>query len=84
MAARTRPLNSLLQNGVKFEFSPHHERIVRVMLDEMSSPNVLAFLDFEAAILGSRKLRLVKDTSADGLGVAIEHQQPNGLIQPVH
>ena len=84
MAARTRPLNSLLQNGVKFEFSPHHERIVRVMLDELSSPNVLAFLDFEAAILGSRKLRLVKDTSADGLGVAIEQQQPSGLIQPVH
>ena len=40
MAARTRPLNSLLQNGVKFESSPHHERIVRVMLDELSSPNV--------------------------------------------
>ena len=40
MAARTRPLNSLLRNGVKFESSPHHERIVRVMLDELSGPNV--------------------------------------------
>ena len=28
MAARTRPLNSLLRKGVKFEFTPHHERIV--------------------------------------------------------
>ena len=71
MAARTRPLNPLLQNGVKFESSPHHERIVRVMLDELSSPNVLDFLDFEAAISGLRKFRLIKDTSADGLGVAI-------------
>ena len=52
MAARIRPLNSLLRKGVKFEFSPHHERIVREMLDELSSPNVLAFPDFEAAISG--------------------------------
>ena len=28
MAARTQPLNSLLRKGVKFEFSPPHERIV--------------------------------------------------------
>ena len=28
MAARTQPLNSLQPKGVKFEFSPHHERIV--------------------------------------------------------
>ena len=41
MAARTRPLNSLLQKEVKLEFSPHHERVVREMLDELSSPNVL-------------------------------------------
>ena len=26
MAARTRPLNSLLRKGVKLEFSPYHER----------------------------------------------------------
>ena len=31
MAARTRPLNSLLRKRVKFEFSPHHERIAREM-----------------------------------------------------
>ena len=35
MAARTRPLNSLLRKRVKFEFPPHHERIVREMLDEL-------------------------------------------------
>ena len=28
MAARTQPLNSLLRKGVKFEISPHHERII--------------------------------------------------------
>ena len=83
MAARTRPLNSLLQKGVKFEFAPHHERIVREMLDELSSLNVLAFPDFEAAISGSRKFRLVTDASADGLGVVIEQQQPDGSIRPL-
>ena len=83
MAARTRPLNSLLRKGVKLEFTPHHERIVREMLDELSSPNVLAFPDFEAAISGSRKSRLVTDASADGLGVVIEQQQPDGSIRPL-
>ena len=28
-AAQTRPPSSLLRKGVKFEFTPHHERIVR-------------------------------------------------------
>ena len=83
MAARTRPLNSLLRNGVKFEFSPHHERIVREMFDELSSPNVLAFPDFKDAISRSRKFRLVTDASADGLGVVIEQQQPGGSIRPL-
>ena len=53
------------------------------MLDELSSPNVLAFPDFEAAISGSRKFRLVTDASADGLGVVIEQQQPDGFIRPL-
>ena len=83
MAARIRPLNSLLRKGVKFEFTPHHERIVREMLDELSSSNVLAFPDFEAAISGPRKIRLVTDASADGLGVVIEQQQPDGSIRPL-
>ena len=81
MAARTRPLDFLLRIGVTFEFSPHHERTVREMLDELSSPNVLTFLDFEVAISGSRKFRLVTDASADGLGVVIEQQQPDGSIR---
>ena len=82
-AAQTRPLSSLLRKGVKFEFILHHERIVREMLDELSSPNVLAFPDFEAAISVSRKLRLVTDASADGLGVVIEQKQPKGSIRPL-
>ena len=83
MAARTQPLNPLLRKGVKFEFTPHHEPIVREMLDDLSSPNVLAFPDFEAAISGSRKFRLVTDASADGLSVVIEQQQPDGSIRPL-
>ena len=83
MAARTRPLNSLLRKGVKIEFTPHHERIFREMLDKLFSPNVLAFPDFEAAISRSRKFRLVTDASADGLDVVIEQQQPDGSIRPL-
>ena len=80
-AAHTRPLNSLLRKGVKFELMPHHERIVRDMLDELYSPNVLAFSDFEAANSGLRKFRLITDASADGLGVVIEQQPPDGSIR---
>ena len=73
--------NSLLRKGVKFEFIPHHERIVREMLDELSSPNDLAFPEIEAAISGSRKFRLITDARADGLGVVVEQQQPDGSIR---
>ena len=82
IAARTRPHKSLLREGVKFEFSPHHERIVQETLDKLSSSSVLAFPDFEAAISGSRKFRLVTDASADELGVVIGQQQPDGSIRP--
>ena len=44
------------------------------MLDELFSPNVLAFPDFEAAISGSRKFRLITDASADGFGAVIEQR----------
>ena len=53
------------------------------MLDDLSRPNVLAFPDFEAAIPGSRKFRLVTDASADGLGVVIEQQKPDGSTRPL-
>ena len=52
------------------------------MLDKLSSPNVFAFPDFEAAISRPRKFRLLTDISADGLGVVIEHQQLDGSIRP--
>ena len=43
----------------------------------------MAFPDFEAAISGSRKLRLVMDASADRLGVVIEQEQTDGSIRPL-
>ena len=51
------------------------------MVDKLSSPNVFAFPDFEAAISRSSKFRLVTGISADGLGIAIEHQHPDGSIR---
>ena len=53
------------------------------MLDKLSSPNVCAFPDFEAAISRSRKFRLTIGISANELGVVIEHQQPDGSIRPL-
>ena len=53
------------------------------MLAELSSSNILAFPDFEAAISVSRKFRLVTNASTDGLGVVIEQQQPDGSVRPL-
>ena len=50
-------------------------------VSSLSSHNVLAFPDLEAAISGSRKFRLVTNASEDGLGVVIGQQQPDGSFR---
>ena len=49
MAAEIKSLNSLLKKGVKFEFTLEHIQKVHTLL-QLSSPKVLAFSDFAAAI----------------------------------
>ena len=72
MATLTRPLSNLLKNNVKFLFTTGHVEIVQVLMKRLSSPDVLAFPDFEAAMSGERPFRLITDASVDGLGAVIE------------
>ena len=54
MSTVTRPLNNLLKKGVKFVFNTEHVEIVQRLIKRLSSPDVLAFPDFRAALSGDR------------------------------
>ena len=43
-----RPITSLLKQGVKFVFTPSMETIVRTILEELSTPPVLVYPDWDA------------------------------------
>ena len=77
MSTVTRPLNNLLRKGVKFVFTTDHVEIVQSLIKRLSSPDVLAFPDFKAALSGDRPFRLIADASVDGLGAVIEQAQPD-------
>ena len=85
MATVTRSLNNLLKKGAKFAFTVEHVEIVRNLLKRLSSPDVLAFPDFKAAISGDRPFRLVTDASSsvDGLDAVIEQMQPDQSNRPL-
>ena len=82
-AALTRPLNNLLKKNAKFVFTTEHVEIVQVLMKRLSSPDVLAFPDFKAAMSGERPFRLITDASVDGLGAVIEQKQSDNSIRPL-
>ena len=82
-ATVTRPLSSLLKKGVKFVFTVGHVEIVQQLLKRLSSPDVLAFPDFKAALSGKRPFRLITDASNDGLGAVVEQAQADTSTRPL-
>ena len=83
MATLTRPLNNLLKKNVEFVFTTEHVEIVQVSMKRLSSPDVLAFPDFAAAVSGERPFRLNTDASVDGLGAVIGQKQSDDFIRPL-
>ena len=86
MATVTRSLNNLLKKGVKFAFTVEFVEIVQTLSKRLSSPDVLAFPDFKAAISGDGPFRLItdaSDASVDGLGAVIEQMQPDQSTRPL-
>ena len=82
MSTVTRPLNKLLKKGVKFVFTTEHVEIVQNLIKRLTSPDVLAFPDFKAALSGDRPFRLITDASVDGLGAVIEQAQTDSSTRP--
>ncbi|CAM9905835.1 unnamed protein product [Sphacelaria rigidula] len=72
MAARLKPLRSLLKKGTRFQFPQEHESIAKEMLLSLTGTNVLAFPHFEDAALGKRPFMLTTNASLDGLGAVVE------------
>ena len=66
MATVTRSLKNFLKKGVKFAFTVKHVEIVQTLLKRLTSPDVLAFPNFKAAILGDRPFRLIIDAVGCG------------------
>ena len=52
-------------------------------MEQLSSPDVLAFPDFDAAITGGRLFHLMTDASVDGLGAVVEQEQKYGTVRPI-
>ena len=69
MAAVTKTLNELLKKGVAFVWTQEHTQIVQTLLERLSSLDVLAFPDFDAAV--------------DGLGAVVEQEQQDGTVRPI-
>ena len=83
MATLIQPLNNLCQKNVKFVFTTEHVEIVQVLMKRLSSPDILAFPDFKAAMSGERPFRLITDASVDGLAAVIEQKQSDESIRPL-
>ena len=83
MSAKLKPINAMLKKGATFCFTADHVRIVKELMDKLSSPEVLAFPCYQGAISGERPFRLVADASENGLGAVIEQLQPDGIVRPL-
>ena len=72
LSKRIRPITSLLRKGVKFEFTPAMEVIVRKILVELAAPPISGFPDWDAVANCSRSFHAYCDACIDGFGAALE------------
>ena len=83
LSKRIRPITSLLRKGVKFEFTPAMEVIVREIPAELAAPPVLVFRDCDAVVDGPHPLHMYCDVCIDGVGAALEQERPDGSMRPI-
>ena len=81
VSKRIRPIIPLLRKGVKVEFTPAMEVIVREIL---AAPPILVFPDWDAVPEGSRPFHVYFGACVDGFGAALEQEQPDGSVRPIH
>ena len=83
LSTRLRPINALLPNGVKFAFTRAMEKLVRGILAELTTPQILVFPDWDAVADGTRPFHVYCDACIDGFGAAHEQEQTDGSIKPI-
>ena len=74
-----RPLNALLRKGVKFAAM---EKLVRYILAELATPQILVFPNGDAVADGSRPFHVCCDVCIGELGAALKQEQSDGSITP--
>ena len=77
LSKRIRLITSLLRNGVKFEFTPAIEVIVREIIAELAAPPILVFPDWNAVADGSRPFHVYCETCIDGFGACLLYTSPS-------
>ena len=82
LSKRLHPINALLRQGVKVAFTSGLEKLVREILAELTTPPVLVFPDWDAAVDGTRPFYVYCDACVDGFGAAFEQEQTDGFINP--
>ena len=83
LSKRIRPLTAFLRKGVKYDFTPAMEAIVRQILAELAAPPILVFPDCDALAHGSRPFHVYCDTCIDGVGAALKQEQPDGSVRSI-
>ena len=78
-----RPIPSLFGKGVKFEFTPAMEVIVRQVLAELVTPQILVFPEWDAVADCSSPGHVYYDSWIGGVGAALEQEHPNGSVRPI-
>ena len=71
------PLNALLRNGVKFEWSDECDTAFESVKKEIVSPRILALYD------KTKPLVLATDASGVGIVAVISHRDPDGNDRPI-
>ena len=71
---RIRLITSLLRTGVKSEFTPTIEVIVREILAELAAAPILVFLDENAVADGSCPFSVYCDACIDSFGATLEQE----------
>ena len=83
LSKRIRPITSLLRKGVKFDFTQAMDVVLRQILVELDAPPFLVFSDRDALADRSRLCYVYCDVCIDGLGIALEQEQPNRSVRPI-
>lgn len=69
--------------GVKYDFTPSMETIVRGRLDKLCNLPILDFPDWNAEENGARPFILYCDASRDSFEATLGQEQPDKSVRPV-